>query len=99
MAQYSFGQTATLTATFKNTAGAETDPTTITLRVTSPSGTETSYTYAASTVSRTSTGVYYKALRMSAAGTWKYRWVATGAVQQETPDISISVCPSVFADA
>lgn len=69
---------ATLTNTFKNSAGTATDPTTISLAVTTPSGTTTTYTYAGATITKTSTGVYTKDIACSEAGEWVAVWTGTG---------------------
>ncbi len=71
------GDTVTLTNTFK-VAGTATDPTTITLVVTDPAGTATTYTYAGATITRTSTGLYTKNIAASTAGRWSYAWTGTG---------------------
>lgn len=68
---------ATLTNTF-SVNGTPTDPTTITLTVTDPTGASTSYTYALATISRTGTGVYTKDIPCSVAGEWQYQWIGTG---------------------
>jgi len=47
-----------------------TDPTTITLEVQSPSGTTTSYTYAGAQITREGTGIYYYNLSVNEAGWW-----------------------------
>lgn len=96
MSNYAYGQTARLEATFRDEDDNVADPTTVTLWVENPSGTETSYTYAGATVSKESTGVYYKNFRWDAEGTWRYRWIGTGAVQQETPDVTVTVGSTVF---
>lgn len=60
-----------------------TDPTTVTLIVEDPDGTQTTYTYALGTVTKESTGVYYKVLGttiLTKIGWWIYRWTGTGAV-------------------
>jgi hypothetical protein len=67
---------ATLTNTF-SVAGSVADPTTVTLAVTSPSGTTTTYTYPAS-ITKSSTGVYTKDIACSEADTWEYVWTGTG---------------------
>lgn len=88
---YTVGTTVRLWGTFKAasyvvTSGvptatyALTDPSTVTLQVENPAGTVTSYTYAGGTVSKNSTGVFYKDVALDAAGEWGYRWVGTGAV-------------------
>jgi hypothetical protein len=72
------GELATLTNTFA-VDGTDTDPTTVTLTVTAPGGTSTAYTYAAAEITKTGTGAYRKDITCTAAGTWVYVWVGTGA--------------------
>jgi hypothetical protein len=80
MATYDIGDTVRLSAAFANIAGTATDPTTVTLRVTSRSLT-TVYTYAAGQITRASAGNYYYDLAITSDhGRWSYRWEATGAV-------------------
>lgn len=62
-----------------------TDPTTISLTVTTPSQSSTTYTYAASQITRTGTGAYYKNVTCNEAGTWTYKWVGTGAAEDTVP--------------
>lgn len=76
----SSSELATLTNTFKNSSGVATDPTTISLTVTDPTQTSTTYTYAESQITKTSTGVYTKDIACSTDGTWTYEWTGTGAV-------------------
>ena len=71
------GDTVTLTNTFK-VAGTATDPTTVSLVVTDPAGTATTYTYAGATITKTSTGLYAKNITASATGIWSYTWTGTG---------------------
>ena len=80
MDHYSVGDSVTFTGTFRDAAGAVADPTTITLKVEAPDGTETTYTYALGTVTKDSTGVYSKAVTLSSAGTWSYRFIGAGSV-------------------
>lgn len=56
------------------------DPTTVTLAVTDPSGNTATYTYAASEITRTSTGVYHRNESVDEDGVWSYQWTATGTV-------------------
>lgn len=79
MNEYDFGGTVTLRGTFK-VDSVLTDPTTITLTVTDPSGDETEYTYAEAEVTKDSTGIYSKALACSEVGEWAYTWTGTGDV-------------------
>lgn len=73
----SASELATLTNTFK-VNGVATDPTTVSLIITTPAQVSTTYTYAASEITKTSTGVYTKNITCSEAGTWSYEWVGTG---------------------
>lgn len=76
----SASELATLTNTF-SVSGTPTDPTTISLDVTTPSGTTTTYTYGGGTITRTSAGVYTKDIACSEDGEWQYVWTGTGAAQ------------------
>lgn len=60
--------------------GALTDPTSLTAKVRQPGGTETSYTVAGATVTKRSTGIFYRDVDIDAAGRWVVRYIATGAV-------------------
>lgn len=71
------GDTVTLTNTFA-VSGTATDPTTISLVVTDPTGTATTYTYAGATITKSSTGVYTKNITADEAGIWSYTWTGTG---------------------
>lgn len=71
------GDTVTLTNTFK-VSGTATDPSTVSLVVTDPAGTATTYTYAGATITKSSTGVYTKNITASTAGLWAYTWTGTG---------------------
>ena len=80
----SVSELATLTNTFKNQAGADTDPPTITLTVTDPTQASTTYTFALGQITKTATGVYTKDIACSIDGTWTYEWTGTGAVADVT---------------
>lgn len=54
-----------------------TDPSTINLRVTKPDGTSTDYSYAAETLTKDSTGIYYVEVVMDQVGDWNIRWETT----------------------
>lgn len=56
-----------------------TDPSTVTLTVMDPFKTQTSYTYAAATVTHESTGVYSKNVAFPTEGRWRWRWAGLGA--------------------
>lgn len=84
---YLEGTPVRVTGTFKTLVDGVltlTDPTTITLIVEAPGGTQTTYTYAAGSVARDSRGVYHKDLSatiLNAVGWWIYRWVGTDAAE------------------
>lgn len=75
--RFVLGDTVTLTNTFA-VSGTATDPTTVSLVVTDPAGTATTYTYAGATITKTATGVYTKNVTASTAGMWSYAWTGTG---------------------
>lgn len=74
----SSSETAVLSNTF-SVAGTPTDPTTVTLTVTDPEGTETPYTGVELTNS--AVGVYSRNVVCDKAGEWTYEWVGTGDVE------------------
>lgn len=81
------GLTITLTAalTFTHEPGESlaelADPTTVTLKHKLPDGTINTYTYAGTTVTKDSTGVYSKNLSLTSEGEHWYRFVGTGTVE------------------
>jgi hypothetical protein len=77
MPLYQPGDTVRLETTFK-VDDVLTDPTTVTLTVLTPAGASTSYTYAASEVTRESVGAFYKDVVASTAGIWSWKWTGTG---------------------
>lgn len=78
MARHVVGDAVTLTNTF-TVSGTATDPDTVTLEVTDPSGTTDSYTYGGGQVTKSGTGVYTKTITVDEAGTWLFTWTGTGA--------------------
>lgn len=79
----SVSELARLTNTF-TVAGTPTDPTTITLTLTTPAGVATSYTFAGGTVTKDGTGVYHKDVTCDQAGEWTFQWVGTGTAADTT---------------
>ena len=55
-----------------------TDPTSVSLIVTDPTGTATTYTYNPGSVTRTGTGAYQQLVPTTLAGVWSYEWIGTG---------------------
>lgn len=85
---------ATLTNTF-SVDGVATDPTAVTLAVTTPTGTTTTYTYSLAEITRDSTGVYHKDIACTEAGTWSYVWTGTGAASDvEDGNWTVSSAPT-----
>lgn len=76
---YDVGDRIRVWGEFTDLAGTATDPTTIVCKHQDPSGNETTVTYPTSIV-KASTGRYYLDIDIDEAGTWYYRWNATGAV-------------------
>lgn len=71
-----------LRATFKNNAGAPTDPTTITIRHTKPGLAAVNYVYGTDVdVIKESAGTFHLDYTANAIGEHKWRWTGTGAVQ------------------
>ena len=82
MAEVFFAHASAELATLSNTfsvSDVATDPTTVTLVVTDPTGTATTYQYALAEITKSGTGVYTKDVACTAAGTWQYVWIGTGA--------------------
>ena len=76
---YVYNTGVRITGSFTS-SGAPTDPTTVTLKIKTPAGIITSYTYASGEVTKSGTGEYYKDFVLNQSGTWYYYWQGTGAV-------------------
>jgi hypothetical protein len=82
VAEVFFAHASAELATLSNTfavASVATDPTTVVLVVTDPTGTATTYQYSLAEITKTGTGVYSKDIACTTAGTWQYVWIGTGA--------------------
>lgn len=92
MTTYYTGDPVTLTTAAKPfaTAGAPTtpaDPTAVSITVTDPAGTATTYTWAGATVTRVSAGIFTKTITCTTAGRWHATITGTGTVAKtETVD-------------
>jgi hypothetical protein len=73
----SSSELARLTNTF-SVGGTATDPTTISLAVTTPAQVTTTYTFAAGEITKVSTGVYRKDITCNEDGEWSFVWTGTG---------------------
>lgn len=90
------GSRLRFTETFKDlVAGTVADPTGVTLKIHDPTGTETSYTYAAAQIVRDSQGIYHFDLTLSIPGLWLARWVGDGAIVA-TDELQVTIAPSGF---
>jgi len=79
MAVYDKGDKVRLQVTFKEvTTLTLTDPTTVTLKVTTPSGAIQSFVYGTANIVKSSTGVYYYDYPIELTGTHRYRWIGSG---------------------
>lgn len=84
---------ATLTATFQNAAGANTDPTTVSCIVTDPTGAQVTHTYQGASpadITRTGAGNYQLIVPcnpsvIGADGLWGFVFIGTGTVQDAQP--------------
>jgi hypothetical protein len=74
---YNFDTAVTVECTF-SVSSTNTDPTTVTLEITDPSG--NTDTYSSSDLTNSAVGVYSKSITPDEAGLWKYRFVGTGTV-------------------
>jgi len=78
---YDVGDRVRFSATFKDINGTAMDPTTITFKIKSPSGTTTTYVYGQNgELVRTGTGTYRVDFDMTEGGVWNYRWEGSGAL-------------------
>jgi hypothetical protein len=87
---YDRGDLVRSSATFTNSAGTATDPTTVIARVRVPNTNRdayTTYTYGVGgDIVKDSTGTYHIDVSCTIAGTYYVRWEGTGAVQQAEED-------------
>lgn len=79
MNTYQVGDLVRVTGTFTNDAGALADPTTVSIFVKLRDGSTSTYTYP-TTVTKSSTGIFYADHTVTAEGWYDYRVVGTGAV-------------------
>lgn len=92
----SSSELATLTNAFQ-VLSVNTDPTTVSLAVTDPTGTTTPYTYPA-TITKTSVGIYTKDIPCTLAGQWTAVWTGTGTASDLAPPTTWEVFPTSFGN-
>jgi len=93
---YNIGDKIRLQGTLEDSVGTDLDPTTVTVKVNTPSGTASTYTYAGETVTRSATGVYYVDYTPTESGTHHYQFRSTGTGQASDESVFI-VTPSRFS--
>lgn len=82
MTRYLRGALAQVDADIRNQQGVLADPTSLKLCVRKPDGTVSVYEWKKDEIiTRTNTGQFNAKIDLSEAGSWEYRWEATGAVQ------------------
>jgi len=88
-----------LTINFQDDSGDDTDPSTITLRLISPAGVETSYVYLTDDeVQQTDAGDYTCDVTPDEPGRWRFRWETTGDGTTVASEGDFLVQDSAFYD-
>jgi len=77
---YDVGDLVRVSAVFKNAAGVDTDPTTVSFKFRKPDGTVTTWAVTAGQIVKDSTGNYHADLAVTNAGEWRHRFIGTGTV-------------------
>lgn len=75
--EFDIGDSPTFRAEF-TVSGVATDPSTVTLAVTDPSGNTDTYTFADEEITKDDTGDYSKQVTLDEAGEWKAVFTGTG---------------------
>lgn len=74
------GTPVRLTNSYTDASGNAVDPTTVTIKVMSPSGVESSYVYGTDDeMGRSAAGIYYADITTDRGGRWFYRWITSGS--------------------
>ncbi len=78
---YDRGDSAVLTATFRDLAGALFDPAIVKFRAVDPAGLITNWTYGVDNqVTRSSIGVFVATLPVAVVGVWSYHWTTESGI-------------------
>ena len=84
---------------FQTSAGIDTDPATVTLKLRAPCGIETSYVFLTdAALQQTDAGDYTCDVTPDEAGRWFYRWETTGTGTTAVKEGTFTVQNSVFYD-
>lgn len=82
MASWQIGEIPRITATFTDATGANVDPGALVVKIKTPAGVVTTYTFGAGAfITKDGVGVYHIDLNLTAEGSWFYRFEGTGANQ------------------
>lgn len=93
---YQKGDLVRCSGNFKNSAGSDIDPTTVSFKFTTPGGVATTYLYGTDAqVVKDSVGNYHVDLSVNQRGDWHYRWESTGT-GQAAEDHQFTVAPSAY---
>jgi hypothetical protein len=88
-----------LTINLQNAAEADVDPATLTFKLMSPDGVETTYVYGTDAeITKQSVGDYTARITPDKAGRWHYRWITTGSGTVLASEGDFLVQRSVFVD-
>jgi hypothetical protein len=91
--------TTRIAVNFQDDDATDVDPTTVTFKAYSPSGTTTTYAYATDAeLVRADTGDYYVDFEPDEPGRWFYRWASTGTGTAIALEGTFVVQASVFYD-
>jgi hypothetical protein len=84
MEVYDKGDSAVLTATFRNSAGTLVDPAVVKFRATNPAGLITNWTFGVDAqVVRSSVGVFVATLPVAVVGVWAYHWTTEAGTVED----------------
>ena len=79
---YQIGDLAQATAAYTDVNGDDVDPTGLSIAITDPTGTVTTYVYGTDAeLVKSSTGNYYVNISLTKGGDWRWKWTATGTGQ------------------
>lgn len=97
MTQFAEGNLVKLEAEYRDPANALFNPTAVSIKVTNPAGTTTTYVYGTDAdLIRSSTGMYYINIDTTdKPGKWKYRWYSTGTGQAASNNLSFDVIANI----
>lgn len=92
MADYDRGDTAALSLSVRNAAGAAADPAALTLTLIAPDATSTTYTYGVDAlIVRTALGEFTADPVLSQNGAWSYDWRATNPTQVQGGELIVGL--------